>query len=449
MNQTFSRALEESDWERFLKYSGFVQEVCLFRETIAPETFSVMDATRSSEDIFPALKKFTCNMTLGSSNHICNLFFRKGLEELSLKTWEPPLRLLQNICMVASSLKILHLDNPMMISDSLTNSELSVLLRQLTSIVDLQLPFLFLTSNVFEMLSRKEHLQKLRLACGDNFAVRSPNPLLIYDYCFLEDGFPVLRELTLVDSSSEPHKHLSIIPAKPDLREFYFQLSGEPHHISIREYLLKVSCGFAGLVRLHITASVRDDNGALSDPTVVFSMLQPMLSLEHIRDFTFDHPTVMSLADEHITRIARAWPMLETFSFCNRAYYGTGQTHLTLSCLITFAECCPHLGFLSLAIDTVIKPPCQPTDSTVFTDKFYMLSIAESPLGDPTAVAFFIADLLPSGAEIRYELDDIDDAEGAQEWADVVTLVESILRARSRGVRRALGNHATASEGRI
>ncbi|KZS90905.1 hypothetical protein SISNIDRAFT_551276 [Sistotremastrum niveocremeum HHB9708] len=438
---TFTRPLEEEDWIRFLRYTKFIKILDLREMDTSAEVFCVMDATRPREldDLFPYLKSFSCD-SMGSSNSLSSLFFHKQLECLTVKSWKHPLRLLQNIRPIATSLQRLALVDSNMKLDALTNAELIKLLHQLSTLYHLELPPPFITLQVFDILAAKQNLRVLRMSlldewhAGDVGDVRELFPPFDYGFRFPEGGFPVLKDLMIHDPSPDPHRHLTISSKPHNLKSLPTTLTGEPSFANVQNYFQVLAHGFTALTSLVIDASAVHEG---FDSEATFLMLQPLLSLSQLETFSFSNYDPVSLADRHIEQMTRSWPLLISFTFCPRLFFEEGNTEMTLSALIAFIENCKFLEELSIAVDTSINPPRELTDNLIFPNQFEMLNLLDSTPGDVNNVAAFIADILPDEAVFYYEEDE-HDAQSArmEKWRAISSLVELIRKAKRRAVRR-------------
>ncbi|KZS90902.1 hypothetical protein SISNIDRAFT_172667 [Sistotremastrum niveocremeum HHB9708] len=440
----FVRPLEKSDWIRFLHYAKFVKELLISDTTVSPDAFCVMDATRPPGDVFLSLRRFDAGPSLGSSSYLCRLVFHPKLRVFHATSWKPPLRLLQNIRTIANSLQILELNDYGAILDSRTNAELLLLLVELTAIVQLILPPTFLTSKAFEILSFKEHLQDLRCATsGYFFSARPPFPDFEYDLKFPKTGFQGLTTLCIEDRSARPHERLSITAEHKVLRRLRVTLSGEPELDSVMKWFLEIAPKFTGLTHLAFEGAVWCNDMGLLNPTVSFSMLLPLLSLHQLETLRFETETAVSLIDDHIDQMARAWPSLRNFRFCSLAIYEETYTELTASCLISMAEHCRLLEMLTISLDAS-RPLSRNNASNIgFSDSFRWLYFPDSLPGEINDTAEFIADLLPPHAVFRYEsfILPVDrDPSRMESWAAISALVKSFLRVKHR--YRLRGSHS-------
>ncbi|KZT38695.1 hypothetical protein SISSUDRAFT_1128577 [Sistotremastrum suecicum HHB10207 ss-3] len=439
----FTRPLETSDWTRFLGYSKHVIYMYFSDDhMIAPETFCVMDATRPPQDIFPSLRDFADMRVSPCSNYLHNMTFHKRLREFRIRSWIAPLRLLQTLRKAANSLRKLELGTYTMVPDKLTIVELLALIPELHSIDTLSLPSLFVTSDVFDALSRSVSLQEFHLLCSE-FDRNPPPPdnSLHYAFRLPADGFSKLCSLTIEHRSPRPHSLLLVTGMKPNMTRLSVQFSCAPDFTGLKKYHAILSGGFSSLTELFITVSQSAEKHEISDSGHAFGLLQPLLVLEHLENFSFNYNAPVSLKDEHIEKMAQAWPLLQYFVFCSDVFYDVHQTELTLACLLSFAEHCPRIDFLMFAIDTTLDPPRQPTDDTVFPPNFSTLTVTNSPILDITSVATYIADLLPISVRLEcavhldFEGRDIDRSE---RWESAILLVDALHQASARSLRRSL-----------
>ncbi|KZS90946.1 hypothetical protein SISNIDRAFT_457294 [Sistotremastrum niveocremeum HHB9708] len=413
----FTRPLETSDWTRFLGYSKHVIYMYFSDDhMIAPKP----------SDIFPSLRDFADMRVSPCSNYLHNMTFHKRLREFRIRSWIAPLQL----------------GTYTMVPDKLTIVELLALIPELHSIDTLSLPSLFVTSDVFDALSRSVSLQEFHLLCSE-FDRNPPPPdnSLHYAFRLLADGFSKLCSLTIEHRSPRPHSLLLVTGMKPNMTRLSVQFSCAPDFTGLKKYHAILSGGFSSLTELFITVSQSAEKHEISDSGHAFGLLQPLLVLEHLEYFSFNYNAPVSLKDEHIEKMAQAWPLLQYFVFCSDVFYDVHQTELTLACLLSFAEHCPRIDFLMFAIDTTLDPPRQPTDDTVFPPNFSTLTVTNSPILDITSVATYIADLLPISVRLEcavhldFEGRDIDRSE---RWESATLLVDALHQASARSLRRSL-----------
>ncbi|KZT38731.1 hypothetical protein SISSUDRAFT_1046608, partial [Sistotremastrum suecicum HHB10207 ss-3] len=197
---------------------------------------------------------------------------------------------------------------------------------------------------------------------------------------------------------------------------------------------------FTFIQDLTVYATVRGDNDEITDPLVGFSVLKPLLSLSMMRHFSFENEYPISLEDCHIEKIARAWPALESFSFCNDIRFSEVQTKLTLSCLLSFAELCQNIDTLTLAVNACCFPPLRPKDNTIFAQEEIDFNAAFSPINDPIMVAFFLADIIPLSGTVTCEMGNdwaSMNSPRVKMWEDVADVIGMVRKSNARAVRRA------------
>ncbi|KZT32517.1 hypothetical protein SISSUDRAFT_1066867 [Sistotremastrum suecicum HHB10207 ss-3] len=422
----FVRPLEQSDWTRFLKYAAFVKEIHITQSSprwkqFASETFFAMDATCPVDTIFPNLEFFEAAWPLGPSKYLYPMIFQKRLRTLC-------------------SIRKLNIQGAPKVMDPLTHKELMALIPELKSLVNLDVPSIFVNSEIFEMLSSKEHLESLVM----NHTPLDVTTVQRYPFCFVEGHFPCLKDIAMVDYSDCPHEQVVVTMPNTTLRTVYGTLCGVIELSNMRKYYSILTEAFPSLrfVSLRIKKAFQDADQFLNSASA-FSMIRPLLSLKKLRHFSISGESRICLADEHIEQMTRAWNHLRVFNMSCRTPHRKSELELTLSSLISFAENCPFIEYILLAVDASIDPPRPLTDRLSFPNSFYLLDLSGSLAGDTGAVACFIADLLPTGDGWMFfcqtterELD--TDPMREEKWNEVRDLVVNILKVRARGVRRAL-----------
>ncbi|KZT38737.1 hypothetical protein SISSUDRAFT_1061772 [Sistotremastrum suecicum HHB10207 ss-3] len=433
----FTKPIEETDWARFLRYTKFVRSLTLANVDSAAEIFCVMDATRPPEPIFPSLQSFSCD-DIGTTNYLTNLTLHNRLSQLAIKGWKPPVRLLQNIRSLASSLQSLMLTDTSMRLDLSTHAELIQLLPAFSSLIHIELPPTFMTAKVFDLLAGKQHLETIRMSKLERWEVGPKQryfPDFVYGFRFPEGSFPALKILSIRDPSSHPQRRISIRSGFKSLQTLYLNLSGEPSYSNVQTYFQALTHGFTALTQLVIDASAKHDT---YDSEATFSMLAPLLCLSQLNTFSFANSSPVSLADRHIDQITRAWPLLTYFAFDLRLFKESGHTELTLSSLIPFMQNCKFLRVLRIRLDTSIKPPLELTDELVFPKDFELLDLLNSTPGEVNDVAGYIADSLSDKANFCCGGDEKEiGRDRMDKWRAISDLVDIIRKAKGRALRRA------------
>lgn len=145
-----------------------------------------------------------------------------------------------------------------------------------------------------------------------------------------------------------------------------------------------------------------------------FDAIEPLLALPELTSVTvggFEH---YAIDDYALLAIATAWPHLHQLSLVPHKLKDPPKPLSTLAGLVAFAQNCPKLCSLGLALDT--NPHHLPT---YFTDmrpglgmrqrKLVKLEVGRSPIEDPLAIAAFLSDLFPKLHEIRNGFSPLED----------------------------------------
>jgi hypothetical protein len=160
-------------------------------------------------------------------------------------------------------------------------------------------------------------------------------------------------------------------------------------------------------------------------------------------------------ADADVSDLACAWPRIVTLRLSARTH--TYQPRTTLACLRSFAQHCPRLCNLHLALDgTTVPPPVTNSQpGTLPHHSLENLHVKHSPIASRIAVAWFLSCVFPDVRSIctRREHEDNEDEEELDEhreairnhrrW-EVVELLPEVLAIREEGRMLAIQASAVA-----
>ncbi|KAF8215139.1 hypothetical protein K438DRAFT_771050 [Mycena galopus ATCC 62051] len=247
--------------------------------------------------------------------------------------------------------------------------------------------------------------------------------------------FPVLRQLSIVDTEVEPATQLlrwcSDVPLDTFDVVFYEPLTAE----EMSGLVTAMSAAFlqSSLTGLSIGNSCDDLNSDF-DPDIY---LNPFQSLRHVFSFanltslTIASPLGFDLDDEVVLELAGAWPRIVVLQLGVRCSARTPRT--TLSCLDSFAQNCPRLQLLNMLLDATVVPI-----RTTFPvqRRLHTLDVDHSPLAaDHVSVARFLSERFPEMTDIEtfreyYDNDDEydrmfvdDDVRLHNRWKEVQELL--------------------------
>lgn len=223
---------------------------------------------------------------------------------------------------------------------------------------------------------------------------------------FLPPAFPVLRALSLranitdittfVNSAFFPSSSLTSLcihaphqEACCNIKSFFVSLA--ERCMGLIRVVFRIP--EAEVVRLYLSGLYRFRTEL---EFVDFDAIEPLCALSNLRLFTLNTLYPLSLNDEEIRQMARAWPELEELDLNHHPSPAFNPLQrLTLAGIASFAELCPNLCTLRLHIlpeldyDSFLEPPTpfQKLENLVVSilDRRY----------DTWGVAAFLADILP------------------------------------------------------
>ncbi|THU76345.1 hypothetical protein K435DRAFT_846631 [Dendrothele bispora CBS 962.96] len=162
--------------------------------------------------------------------------------------------------------------------------------------------------------------------------------------------------------------------------------------------------------------------------------LKPLLACSTLTEFSLEHPYALALDNKDIEQITSHLKALEVFvlnMYVNETPKPT--TSLTLETLLLFACHCPRIRQIGLFLQA---------DVTVFTSEAILakfpptslpnldrLDVGDSHVTNPMAVASFLSEILPLGAELKY-------SKSSVEWGQVdnslPVLLEKAIQTRRK-----------------
>ncbi|KIJ57660.1 hypothetical protein HYDPIDRAFT_120487 [Hydnomerulius pinastri MD-312] len=194
------------------------------------------------------------------------------------------------------------------------------------------------------------------------------------------------------------------VPTTAVLRAFFSALASIPRQGSVRRVKL-----------CHIGWFDGGQTG--SHQPLTYESLCPLLSFTRLCELDLELGNPLSLNDEELATLARAWPCLEVLKVnCSSQWrVDPSSNPVTLNGLVSLLRICPMLCELGLPIDAREVPlpsldpraPQVPSSSGaqhgswgIHNAKIKTLHLPESPIKDPASVATFLAELLPSLGDV-------------------------------------------------
>jgi len=156
-----------------------------------------------------------------------------------------------------------------------------------------------------------------------------------------------------------------------------------------------------------------------------FSAVSPLLSFSRLTRVDLNWFCASAIDDAMIQTMARSWPQLEEI------YLGTGACWLTPP-LITFTglvhliQYCHYLHYIAIVFHAcLIDNKSEPFSKTIPNEKITTISVGNSPIDVPSAVACQLHTLLPNLYEVYYFHN--PSSPFKRRWARVVSFLEVLV----------------------
>ncbi|KAF7330111.1 F-box domain-containing protein [Mycena sanguinolenta] len=237
--------------------------------------------------------------------------------------------------------------------------------------------------------------------------------------------FPALRRLTLHYPSIRPTTQFLGWCSGVPLAEFHTCFWEAVAGTEIDSFLAAISTAFlhSSLTSLSIDGDCDDLEG--SDPNIHIITLQSIR-----RIFTFVNLTELvitslvgfDLDNDAVAELARAWPRIVTLTLA--VCFPRHEPSVTLSCLHSFAQHCPHLRVLTIALDARVAPSPNIDPRTRFVQHaLTTLCVEHSPLTEPLHAARFLSGIFPKLTNVQTQREHYaNDEEQEQEHGDAIRL---------------------------
>ncbi|KAJ7614430.1 hypothetical protein FB45DRAFT_1064697 [Roridomyces roridus] len=161
------------------------------------------------------------------------------------------------------------------------------------------------------------------------------------------------------------------------------------------------------LVSLIIASGAHNRVHGVADPaqlelySISSTSLHPLFELKNLTLVRLSGPVGFDLDDGSVTDIARGWPQIEVLELKSSTFKHV-TPRATLRCLISFARFCPYLHRLWLTLDATTVPSWEEIhgqraeESRIQQSHLIILTVPESPVGPPLAVAAFLSSVFPT-----------------------------------------------------
>ncbi|KAJ7630226.1 hypothetical protein FB45DRAFT_747513 [Roridomyces roridus] len=124
--------------------------------------------------------------------------------------------------------------------------------------------------------------------------------------------------------------------------------------------------------------------------TIWASSLRHLFCFKNLTNVSINTAVGFDLDDGTVVDMARSWPRIRQLTLEKRL--GISRPRITLRCLEAFAEYCPSLSFLSIALDATVIPESQ---GDFYLERLANLQVSASPISNADPVAQFIARICP------------------------------------------------------
>ncbi|KAJ7171369.1 hypothetical protein C8R46DRAFT_1088249 [Mycena filopes] len=173
------------------------------------------------------------------------------------------------------------------------------------------------------------------------------------------------------------------------------------------------------------------------------AQLLPLFSFKKLKQIGLGAPVGFDVDDATAAQMARSWPAATSISFTSTDFVHI-PSRATLAGLLPFAEHCPRLTALILALDASVVPKQNPShrvDRRLVHKKLTTLGVESAPINKPLDVAGFLSSAFPNLRTILNELEDktlaADDpaqvAAGARRarWQEVARVLPLLRKVRA------------------
>ncbi|KAJ6520532.1 hypothetical protein C8R45DRAFT_62927 [Mycena sanguinolenta] len=409
------RAIRESDWVRVKFYGHLVKHLSYGPDR--PDHWSlssVFPALSASfpDGLFPNLQTLRWHPSKDDF-HFIHLFLRPTITKISLRASSD-----------ADSFSTVATKCPRLIDVSVSlagydNSEseplISEFVRSLQCVQKISAPSL--DQKALEHISRLTTLDKLTLF----YLPKVWTPI--------RQGltFSTLQQLTLIcpeiGTTTEFLGWCSQVP----LVDFSVYFRDLVARNEIDSFFAAVSTAFLRFSLTKLSIHYERDDAEGTDPDIhliSFQSLRHIFSFVNLTELTITSLLGFDLDNDAMAAVARAWPQIVTLRLA--VCFPGHIPRATLPCLHSFAQHCPQLRRLTVALDARVVPISFPDidpRTRVVQRTLATLHVEHSPLVNPFHAARFLTVIFPNLAVIRTQREfDANDTEEELEHGEAIQL---------------------------
>ncbi|KAJ6559790.1 hypothetical protein B0H19DRAFT_1260483 [Mycena capillaripes] len=357
-------------------------------------------------------------------------------------------------------------------SDDSSLSFLSILGSKCPKLTEISIAGHYESHSISEFVSGLQYIEKISAHSLDGDALLHLSQLTTLESLTLNkfprelilmpmetQSFPSLRTFSLAyPEIRETTQFLGICSAIP-LKTFDLNLQDFPTAHETHVLFAAIATGFssATLTFLSIENEYEPwEELNLTTYQIPRRSLQLLCRFHNLAVLVIMSPLGFTVDNADVSDLARAWPRIVTLRLSARTH--TYQPCTTLACLPSFAQHCPRLCNLHLALDcTTVPPPVTNSQPGILPHhSLESLHVEHSPIASPIAVARFLSYLFPNVRSISTvrEHEDNEDEDELDEhrdairnhgrWKEVVELLPEVLAIREEGRMLAIRASAVA-----
>ncbi|KII86235.1 hypothetical protein PLICRDRAFT_164641 [Plicaturopsis crispa FD-325 SS-3] len=175
------------------------------------------------------------------------------------------------------------------------------------------------------------------------------------------------------------------------------RLSGDILHWLAFFEKLKSNCSHDVLDSISVGEAYTIAEDYTHGDILTIDILDPLLSFRHLVTLECDMPGGFDLCDDDVRDMADAWPALQSLDLSSRVGWRT-RSRVTIRGIAHLVRACPRLLELGIVIDASVVDDCSKKDSGVHcqNEQIHALSLGNSEIADPVAVAALLSDILPN-----------------------------------------------------
>ncbi|KAF7344900.1 hypothetical protein MVEN_01652400 [Mycena venus] len=388
------RLFAPEDWHRSNSNAARVEKLSFEFETRFARVFPALNISFPFGSIFPRLRSLSWSSISEKDFQYIRIFLTPGLSSISI-TYERSivncslLSTLACTCPQLAHVEICFLDHVYFL-DLLAVISTSQFLRSLHRVESLALPSLDLTA-----LKHIGQLHGLTDLCLD----------ILPDGSYARDHghrpwFRSLHNLRLQIAELTTAIQLFRMGTQIPLESLYLEWDDFYAADETEELYnaLAESCSHASLIKLTFDCG-GGHHDRISGPNasryaINSRLLQMLFCFANMETLSITSPVEFDFNDSTLTDAARAWPRLQRIEL--NVYCHPPTSRLTIQSLYSFAEYCPRLCSIQIALDAVTVTTITSHPLPASPHRLTDLCVAHSAISQPGAVARILSRIFPN-----------------------------------------------------